>query len=439
MMAISDWFKTPESDETDLFRRSRPTKAQREAIHSYLEIPVFPWDTSICALIDQHNQFVMAFPDAGSKERKAESFMFDIQTTLNLIAYVDDLDPLSGALLARPLAFVEPTVDNSQFSDVESDLLQKYEANSIVSWPTLLLEGHIKAPSGPGQLPQFRPSGSTTHYQVVSDCLITFGTRVVALVVALVTEGRRGPEIMLDILNTNDCTDYNSATYRKLPGASLAESIHFFNQLDRAFCNLRIPGVSYESWVELEQDYDYLIRRSSLIGDSHLREWQDRDARFEEILNAAIPGTRMPGSRQIFEPMQIDGGADVGSSLRLPSPRLIKTPRDAEIYAAEVMEATGFTNVVPTGLGADGGIDVESTEAIAQVKLEGRRSSREQLQRLYGIAAHRDVLALFFSLGGYSAQAIQWAEETGMHLFEFEFDGTVIPRSSLAKQLFRMS
>ena len=147
----------------------------------------------------------------------------------------------------------------------------------------------------------------------------------------------------------------------------------------------------------------------------------------------------MPGSRQIFEPMQIDGGADVGSSLRLPSLRLIKTPRDAEIYAAEVMEATGFTNVVPTGLGADGGIDVESTEAIAQVKLEGRRSSREQLQRLYGIAAHRDVLAIFFSLGGYSAQAIQWAEETGMHLFEFEFDGTVIPRSSLAKQLFRMS
>lgn len=197
--------------------------------------------------------------------------------------------------------------------------------------------------------------------------------------------------------------------------------------------------MSYESWINLEAEYRYLVKNSSLQSDSQRSEWIESDARFRELLSSVIPDVTVPGSRQIFEQMQLGDRSEVDSSLTLPEPRLIKTPRDAEVYAAEVMQACGFTDAIVTNLGSDGGIDVESVEAIAQVKLEGRPSSREQLQRLYGIAAHRDVLALFFSLGGYSAQAIQWAEETGMLLYEFEFDGTIEPRSTLAAKFLNQN
>ncbi|MGZ1490598.1 restriction endonuclease [Brevibacterium sediminis] len=438
-MAISDWFKAPESDATDPFRRPRPTKAQREAEKAYQALPAFPWDKSMSILLEQHQQFLLAYPDPASEERQAEGFMFEIHTTIGQTAFVDTQDPLGCALLSRPLSFVEPTVNNSTFSAEVSGLLQKYEDNSVSDWPILLLDGHLKAPQSPGQLPLFRPSGSNQHYRVISDYPIMTGARVVALSKMIVLEEQSGPVLVMEVLSVIERTAYYSERVRILPGCSLAESRYFFDLLDRVFYNFRIPGLNYDSWLNLEGDYEYLIKNTCLASDAQRPEWVERDLRYTEVLMSAVAGVRSPGSRQIFEQMQLDGGADYGGSLTLPAPRLVKTPRDAEIYAAEVMEASGFTNVVPTGLGADGGIDVESVEAIAQVKLEGRPSSREQLQRLYGIAAHRDVLALFFSLGGYSAQAIQWAEETGMLLYEFEFDGTIEPRSTLAAKLLNQN
>ncbi|HEX6509203.1 MAG TPA: hypothetical protein VF221_16365, partial [Chloroflexota bacterium] len=40
--------------------------------------------------------------------------------------------------------------------------------------------------------------------------------------------------------------------------------------------------------------------------------------------------------------------------------------------------------------------------------------------------------AAFFSLGGYSRDALKWAEETGMGLFEFDYGGGIAARSVVA-------
>ena len=118
-----------------------------------------------------------------------------------------------------------------------------------------------------------------------------------------------------------------------------------------------------------------------------------------------------------------------------PAPRLVKTARQAEEYAAEVMIALGFPDATPTITGADGGIDVLAHDAVAQVKMEATPTGRPTLQALGGIASLERKSALFFSLAGYTAQAVEWAERAGIACFEFAFDGTVEAVSSSARRL----
>lgn len=119
----------------------------------------------------------------------------------------------------------------------------------------------------------------------------------------------------------------------------------------------------------------------------------------------------------------------------LPPPRLIKTHREAEEYAAEVLWALGFTDAEPTPPGADGGVDVLGSGVVAQVKMEGVPTGRPVLQAIAGIASVEGARALVFSLAGYTPQALDWAERAHVACFEFAFDGVVEPRSSAATEL----
>lgn len=118
-----------------------------------------------------------------------------------------------------------------------------------------------------------------------------------------------------------------------------------------------------------------------------------------------------------------------------PPPRLINGPRQAEEYAGELMEAFGFTGVQVTPPGSDRGIDVLCDQAVAQVKMEAVPTARPVLQGIYGNAAHSGKQALVFSLAGFTAQSVQWADEAGIALFQFSHDGTIAARSAAAEDL----
>ncbi|UPU46181.1 MULTISPECIES: restriction endonuclease [Rhodococcus] len=60
--------------------------------------------------------------------------------------------------------------------------------------------------------------------------------------------------------------------------------------------------------------------------------------------------------------------------------------------------------------GADGGIDVESLFAIAQVKHHKSPVGIGEMQRIYGIAQSKKK-ALFFAATGYTTQALEWAKK----------------------------
>jgi hypothetical protein len=89
------------------------------------------------------------------------------------------------------------------------------------------------------------------------------------------------------------------------------------------------------------------------------------------------------------------------------------------------MRHLGFDDARCTGAGTDGGVDVRSREAVAQVKAQLAPVGRPELQALYGIARSEGRQALFFSLMSYTAAALNWADEVGMALYRFDHAGMV--------------
>lgn len=114
---------------------------------------------------------------------------------------------------------------------------------------------------------------------------------------------------------------------------------------------------------------------------------------------------------------------------------LIRRPEDAEAAAAAWMRANGWPDAKTTGAGADGGLDVVASGAVAQVKAEMKPSGRPVVQALYGIAAHARATPLFFSLAGYTPEAVAWADDAGVALLSFDLQGDVEPVNRTAAQL----
>ena len=96
----------------------------------------------------------------------------------------------------------------------------------------------------------------------------------------------------------------------------------------------------------------------------------------------------------------------------------------------------GYYDAVATQATRDGGLDVTSEHAVAQVKMEGTRIAPGPIQALVGIASVVRKKALFFSLTGYSLAARSFAELADVALFEFAIDGDVIPVNQLARTYF---
>ncbi len=153
------------------------------------------------------------------------------------------------------------------------------------------------------------------------------------------------------------------------------------------------------------------------VAPSTMEEWEHGTALLASLLDHSSDDTSRP--------------------LSWPEPRLVKTAAAAEGYAAEVMRAMGYHDAAVAGPGADGGIDVTSSAGVAQVKMEGITTGRPVVQAIAGIAAIENKEALLFSLAGFTAQAIEWADRAGVACFEYELDGSIEPKSAKAEARMR--
>lgn len=120
--------------------------------------------------------------------------------------------------------------------------------------------------------------------------------------------------------------------------------------------------------------------------------------------------------------------------------RHVRTWQEAEENAAAWMRHAGFADARLTQAGADGGIDVKSREAVAQVKFEARQVSRPQLQAFIGASMHLGVRhRLYFTGTGYSTAALDYANTMDIALFTYVLDGRVTAANQAAKKLERQS
>lgn len=113
--------------------------------------------------------------------------------------------------------------------------------------------------------------------------------------------------------------------------------------------------------------------------------------------------------------------------------------RTAEQRAATWMRHWGWTDAMVTPPGADGGLDVVASRAVAQVKFWAKPVPRQDLQKLVGAASTRQGIesVLFFANSGYTTQAQRWAETAGLAIFNFDGDGVPQPQNSVARQAIR--
>lgn len=117
-------------------------------------------------------------------------------------------------------------------------------------------------------------------------------------------------------------------------------------------------------------------------------------------------------------------------------PEVIKKPADAEVHAAAWMRGLGFYDAQETTFTSDGGIDVIASDGVAQVKFKAVQVGRPELQNFVGAAhPYPDRLRLFFSWKGYSAHALQYAEQAQIALFTYELDGRCLAANAFANHL----
>lgn len=104
-----------------------------------------------------------------------------------------------------------------------------------------------------------------------------------------------------------------------------------------------------------------------------------------------------------------------------PQPRGIQDWQVAEENAATWMRHWGFRDSQLTGAGSDGGVDVQSVGALAQVKMQGTPVGRPAIQNLVGARRldHGKTL-LFFSNAGYASTAIDEANRSNVALFQYD-------------------
>ncbi len=130
------------------------------------------------------------------------------------------------------------------------------------------------------------------------------------------------------------------------------------------------------------------------------------------------------------------GGVVVAVGARRDTPSVaqsisIRTWRVAETFAVSVLRGWGHSDASVTKSGADGGVDVRGCRCAGSGQAPGRGhgTSRYPASVRRPRCGDRDLY--FFSLSGYSPQAVEYAQQHGVRLFSYSPTGQLrAPRAA---------
>ena len=116
--------------------------------------------------------------------------------------------------------------------------------------------------------------------------------------------------------------------------------------------------------------------------------------------------------------------------------QFVRAFTDAELMAASRLRELGFHDARVTPVGADGGIDVLATGALAQVKMESTLIGRPAIQQLVGAAGRNSEDELiFFSATNFTNHAIAYSDYNVISLFTYDVLGELTPVNGVAQAL----
>ena len=109
------------------------------------------------------------------------------------------------------------------------------------------------------------------------------------------------------------------------------------------------------------------------------------------------------------------------------------SPQEAEHYVEAWLRFLGVVDSEVTQYSQDGGIDIESSDFVVQVKHLSRAVSVQPIRELLGVASSKGKRAIFFSREGYTRDALRFAEDNQIIAFEYKTNtGHLVPHSSEA-------
>ncbi len=109
------------------------------------------------------------------------------------------------------------------------------------------------------------------------------------------------------------------------------------------------------------------------------------------------------------------------------------SPQEAEHYVAAWLGFLGVVDSEVTQYSQDGGVDIESSDYVVQVKHLAKAVSVQPIRELFGVAASKGKRAVFFSRSGYTKDALRFAEDNRIIAFEYKTNiGHLIAHSSEA-------
>jgi hypothetical protein len=109
------------------------------------------------------------------------------------------------------------------------------------------------------------------------------------------------------------------------------------------------------------------------------------------------------------------------------------SPQEAECYVEAWLRFLGVVDSEVTQYSQDGGVDIESSDYVVQVKHLSRPVSVQPIRELFGVAASKGKGAVFFSRSGYTKDALRFAEDNRIIAFEYKTNiGHLVAHSSEA-------
>lgn len=119
-----------------------------------------------------------------------------------------------------------------------------------------------------------------------------------------------------------------------------------------------------------------------------------------------------------------------------PNLTWIDSPEAAEYAILNWMQNHGYPDARATRRGADHGLDISSTGAVAQVRWRNAPATEASVRDLSG--ARRNFLErelFFFSATGFTSSAVDWADDTLVALFKYNFVGGVLAQNNAARRI----